>query len=300
MRSLYLQAAWLERNIEHHLLANHYLKNAKALFFAGAYFAGVDADRWLKKGLKILGEESREQILPDGGHHERSPMYHCIVVEDYLDVLNLACSNRNLVDPDCIDMLQQRTTAALDFLHDILAPDGQIPLFNDSAFGIAKTPAQLFNYASRVMQYSPPEYPDGLSICAKPDSGYYVIRDRNDMCIIDCGLIGPDYQPGHAHCDTLSYELSLNGRRIVVDAGVYDYESGEDRVYARSTHAHNTVAVDMQEQSEIWGVFRVARRARPMQSRLEQLDDGRVRFEGAHDGYHRLAGQDYPSARSRI
>ena len=289
--SLYLQAAWLERNIEHHLLANHYLKNAKALFFAGAFFKGGDADRWLQKGLKILSEEVCEQILPDGGHHERSPMYHCIVVEDYLDVLNLSLTNPDLVDSECVGMLQQRVTTALDFLNDILAPDGQIPLFNDSAFGIAPTPDQLFNYASQLMQYMRHEYPDELCISAKPDSGYFVIRDSNDMLIVDCGLIGPDYQPGHAHCDTLSYELSLAGRRVIVDAGVRDYEAGEDREYARSTGAHNTVVVDKQEQSEVWGVFRVARRARPVQSGLDQLDLGRVRFEGAHDGYRRLAGK---------
>jgi uncharacterized heparinase superfamily protein len=172
-----------------------------------------------------------------------------------------------------------------------LAPDGQIPLFNDAAFGIGPRPEQLFEYAERLIQYRRCDPKEGLDICSKPDSGYYVIRDRHDMLIVDCGLIGPDYQPGHAHCDTLSYELSLDGRRVIVDAGVHDYENGGDRTYARSTHAHNTVVVDNKEQSEIWGVFRVARRARPLQSRLEQLDNDRAKFEGAHNGYHRLPGK---------
>ncbi len=115
LQSLYIQAAWLEKNIEYHLLANHYLKNAKALVFAGAFFDGVDADRWLRKGLKILHRELLEQILPDGGHCERSPMYHCLVVEDLLDVLNLALSNAGLVSADATAMLQERTVAALGF-----------------------------------------------------------------------------------------------------------------------------------------------------------------------------------------
>ena len=186
-------------------------------------------------------------------------------------------------------MFRERISLALDFLHDILAPDGQIPLFNDSAFGIGPRPEQLFDYGKRLIEYRRCGPGDGLDIYSKSDSGYYVIRDSQDMLIVDCGLIGPDYQPGHAHCDTLSYELFLGGRRIVVDAGVHDYENGDDRTYARSTHAHNTVVVDHKEQSEIWGVFRVARRARPLLSRLEQLDSGRARFEGAHNGYHRLS-----------
>jgi len=291
LESLYFQAAWLEKNIEYHLLANHYLKNAKALFFAGAYFSGVDADRWLRKGLKILCEEASEQILSDGGHYERSPMYHCIVTEDYLDVLNLCIANAGLVDQRSIEILQRCTAAALDYLNDILLPDGQIPLFNDSAFGIAPAPEQIFHYAQQVMQYNRPARRKELDMSANPESGYYAIRDGGDMLIVDCGQIGPDYQPGHAHCDTLSYELAFDGRRVIVDAGVFDYENSGDRRYSRSTCAHNTVVIDNEEQSEIWGVFRVARRARPLHACLKQVDDKRIVFEGAHNGYYRLPGK---------
>jgi uncharacterized heparinase superfamily protein len=111
------------------------------------------------------------------------------------------------------------------------------------------------------------------------------------MIVIDCGQIGPDYQPGHAHCDMLSYELALDGRRVVVDSGVLDYEPSQERTYARSTRAHNTVLVDGEEQSEMWGVFRVARRARPIQAHLESVAHESVIFEGAHDGYRRLKGR---------
>ena len=58
--SLALQAAWLEDNIEWHLLGNHLFANAKALVFAGLLFEGDDAARWLRKGLSIL-----EKILSD-------------------------------------------------------------------------------------------------------------------------------------------------------------------------------------------------------------------------------------------
>src|SRR6185503_1350755 len=101
---------------------------------------------------------------------------------------------------------------------------------------------------------------------------------------------GPRYQPGHAHCDTLSYELAVNGRRMIVDSGVYDYEHSRQRAYARSTRAHNTVTVDDEEQSEIWGVFRVARRARPTFGWAKMTSDDHAVFEGAHDGYTRLPG----------
>lgn len=291
LQSLYQQACWLENNIEYHILANHYLKNGKALFFAGMFFDGKHADRWLALGLKILREEAQEQILADGGHFERSPMYHAIVVEDYLDVLNLISSSDIRVAAKDMEFFKSSAFTALDFLHDICMPDGGIPLFNDAAFGIAPSPGSLFNYASQVMGYAPSPFSAGLSVCAKEASGYYVIRHAGDMLIADCGPIGPDYQPGHAHCDMLSYELALDGRRVIVDSGVHDYEDSPERHYVRSTRAHNTVAVDGCEQSEIWGVFRVARRAYPLSASLRQAGEGSAWFEGAHNGYCRLPGK---------
>ena len=65
--SLLTQARWLNQNLEWHLLGNHILANAKALIFAGLYFEGKEADKLLKKGLKILLKELDEQILNDGG-----------------------------------------------------------------------------------------------------------------------------------------------------------------------------------------------------------------------------------------
>lgn len=291
LTSLHSQALWLEQNIEYHILANHYLKNGVALFFAGTYFEGVDADRWLRKGLRILRDELKEQFLTDGGHYERSPMYHSICVVDYLDVLNLVQNSPASVSGDMADEFIGKVTVALEFLNGICFPDGSIPLFNDSAFGIAPTPHRIFDYAKRVIGYKAPEPAKNLMINAFPASGYYVCRNADDMIIIDCGEIGPGYQPGHAHCDTLSYELAIDGRRVVVDSGVCDYELSQKRAYARSTRAHNTVMVDGEEQSEIWGVFRVARRAKPIQGHIDKTGHESVLFEGAHDGYRRLSGK---------
>lgn len=289
--SLYEQALWLEGNLEYHILANHFLKNGVALFFVGLYFEGVDADRWLQKGYEILCTQLEEQFLADGGHYERSPMYHSICVVDYLDVLNVMKGSKAVRMFDAERRFKHRIDQALDFLHDICLPDGEIPLFNDSAFRIAPSPSDIMTYAKQVSAYSPPVLTNDLSTKEKRDTGYYVIRDGTNMMIIDCGAVGPEYQPGHAHADTLSFELAVNGQRIIVDSGVHDYEPGFRRAYLRSTKAHNTVCVDRQDQSETWGVFRVARRAKPLPVRLMGQTETRVRFEGAHDGYSRLPGR---------
>lgn len=294
LESLWQQAAWLARNLERHILANHYLKNAKALVFAGAFFDDIAARRWLADGTQLFAEQIAEQFLADGGHYERSPMYHALGTEDLLDVLNLAQQTPALFSDGFRETVAASAVRALRWLDAMCLPDGEISLFNDSALGIAPAPRALHEYASTLGI----EWPGigasgrhaGLRGITLEASGYFVVADGQDKIVIDCGAIGPDHQPGHAHCDTLSYELALAGRRIVVDAGVHDYEPSEHRRYARSTAAHNTVVVDGAEQSELWGTFRVARRARPRAARLAPRGDGGFRFEGAHDGYGRLPG----------
>jgi len=64
VESLAVQARWLSNRLERHLLGNHLWANAKALIFAGCYFSGPEADRWLRKGSAVLLDEIREQILP--------------------------------------------------------------------------------------------------------------------------------------------------------------------------------------------------------------------------------------------
>jgi len=292
--SLATQLAGLESRVEYHLLANHLVKNGKALLFGGVFFQGKRADRWLKLGLEILCREADEQILPDGGHYERSPMYHCIVLEDYLDAVNLLRSQPGLVPPEGQACLKRAATRALRFLAGIRAGDGNIPLFNDAAFGIAVEPDELLRYGARVLDGgAPARVPsaDGPERLCFPDTGYFGYRQNSESLIIDCGTVGPDYQPGHAHCDTLSYELCVDGERVVVDAGVYSYDPGDMRWLARRTASHNTVEIDGQEQSEIWGAFRVARRARPLSPAIGEWRQGALEFAGSHDGYRRLAGR---------
>ena len=285
--SLYRQALFLERHLEFHLLANHLFKNIKALLFAGLYFRGADADRWRRRGFRLLTREIDEQILPDGGHFERSPMYHAMILEDVLDLLNILPRR-----PAGYETLRVRLSRAAEkmvvFLQAMSHPDGGISLFNDAALDIEHDAATLERYFSAVTGKSlPNDCQDRRT--AFPDTGYSVMTPAaGDKLIVDCGPVGPDYQPGHAHCDTLSFELSLKGRRVIVDSGCCQYEDGPVRRYNRGNAGHNTVTIDGRNQSEVWGAHRCARRAYPISADLHELEDGTLVFEGAHDGYRRL------------
>ncbi len=285
--SLAVQARYLAGRLEYHLLGNHLFANAKALVFAGCFFAGEEAESWLHRGMAILAREIPEQILSDGGHFERSPMYHALVWEDMLDLTNLAD-----VFPEAMNPWQAMTATWPDLLdhmgHWLAAmchPDGEISFFNDAAVGIAPAPAELFNYA-RLLGLAPPQTTD--DIVWLRDSGYVRIQQGEALLLIDAAPVGPDYLPGHAHADTLSFELSLDLQRLVVNGGTSVYGVDEERQRQRSTAAHATVVVDGENSSEVWSGFRVARRARIVQSEIWR--DGEATVTAAHDGYRRLSG----------
>jgi uncharacterized heparinase superfamily protein len=285
------QVEWLEANIEWHLLANHVFKNAKGILFGGLYLDGYRADRALAKGVNLLLEQAREQFLSDGGHYERSPMYHAIALEDLADCVGVIEANPWVADRAIRVELRAIGLRAAEFFAEILGGDGEIPLLNDSVRGLTREATAVQAYATRVFGDAIARDTIGITRIYRPDSGLFGYRSGGESLIVDCGEVGPDYQPGHSHADMLSFELCVNGRPIAVDSGTYDYEKSPLRNYLRSTAAHNTVVVDGESQSEVWDAFRVARRARPLYAELSDLADGNLTFRGAHDGYRRLPGR---------
>lgn len=286
-QSLYEQCLWLEKNIEYHILANHLFENIKALLFAGAYFGGRNGDRWLKQGESLLIQELNEQFLSDGAHYERCPSYHARVLEGLLDLIALSAGHGSVCSQALQRLLRMKAEQALVFYQRICLPNGELPLFNDSTLSTATSLSELEQRAHGLgLDLGQPERNrHSTELISSDEAGLYGFRSGQDMFIMDCGDIGPDYQPGHSHCDFLSYELMIGGERLIVDTGVCEYEPGPLRSYVRSTRAHNTIQVDGFEQSEIWGAFRMARRARKLDADVRHADRDMIELEGAFDGF---------------
>ena len=313
--ALYSQVKLLEKKLEYHLLGNHLLEDAYAMYIACASFRinFVDSrhdsanrastmalaaprvqDSGFKKARKLLLEQLEEQVLPDGAHYEQSPMYHCILLDRLLDCINIVKgllrekSDKNLQENTSksrITELENYLTSdllvltsfaerMLGHLESVVWKDGTIPMLNDSAEGIAPTLEQLFDYAKRL----------GLEWKAIPmkECGYRKMVAGRYEAIVDVGNITATYQPGHTHADTLNYELRIDGKPVVVDCGISTYNKTERRQYERSTAAHNCVVVDGKDSSEVWGGFRVARRATVSGFRFQDSS-----IEAEHDGFGR-------------
>ena len=141
-----LQTRYLSKNLEKHLLGNHFFANAKALIFSGLFFEGQESEDWYKIGSNIVINELDEQVLNDGGHFELSPMYHCIFLEDLLDLVNI----HNVYSKKIIPKLLSKITVMFYWLKTMSHPDNDISFFNDSAFGVAPNHNELLRYANRL------------------------------------------------------------------------------------------------------------------------------------------------------
>ena len=270
--SLSAHAGFLRRHLETDVGGNHLVKNLKALAGLAVFFAD---DGLLDQTLDRLTGQLAVQVLPDGGHFERAPAYHCQVLGDLIDVAALIRAAGRAPGPELTGAIQRMRR----WLGCVLAPDGQVPLLND---GYPVDPALI-----GLLQ--PGTAPDDR-LLVLPDSGLVRASAGGWRLLADVGAPCPDELPAHAHADTLSCLVHVDGVPLLVDTGTSTYAPGPVRDYERSTAAHNTVEVDGANSTEVWGAFRAARRARV--DEVMACDDGGVLTAGAaHDGFRRLPGR---------
>ncbi len=262
-------AAFVRANLERDIQFNHLLKNLVALSVYASAHGCVPAQlRFLERAATA---SVRQNVLADGGHAERSPMYHALGL---LDVRMLRATgifagkdDALLADADA------RMTRALSTM---TLADGEIALFNDAWEGEAPSAADL----------APPAA-DGAALL--PKTGYARLAHGGDSVVFDCGPCGPDRNPGHAHADFLSVETTVGGARFLVDTGVPTYTAGPARDSSRSAAAHNGPRLAGAEPIEFWKSFRVGRRGYGKPLDVSGLGTiAPLAAAGIHDGYRHL------------
>jgi uncharacterized heparinase superfamily protein len=288
--SLMIQAQYLSKNIEYDILGNHILANSKALIFVGLFFECDKSQAWLKRGESILIKEINEQILDDGGHFELSPMYHSIVLEDFIDLHNIYHAYGVKAPVSFFEVVNKM----LKWLAVMIHPDQAISFFNDTTLGVAQTFSDLENYAiESFKEMNGPIGKINQSLITLPYSGYSRIKRNNYHALIDHAKTGPCYLSGHSHADTLSFELSIFEKRIIVNSGISLYQdvnnnsNDSQRHKQRSTCMHSTVELDGKNSSEVWSSFRLARRAN-VTNLTSYCNDKSISLTAEHDGYLRL------------
>lgn len=284
--SLHSQASYLSNDLEKHLLGNHYFVNLKALLFAGVVF---DHQSWTDISVSGLLEELSEQVLDDGANFELTPMYHALFLVDVLDIYNLCQAYPSASRSKLVDLLESNIPRMLRFMGLMAHNDGGVSFFNDSVDGVAPTRKRIESYAAQlgfeIFGF------DAMQVQAIDSiaSGYMIGSNNGAKLIFDAAGVGPDYIPGHAHADTLSFELSIGSQRVLVNTGTSQYGLGAKRIAERKTAAHNTVEIDGLDSSQVWSGFRVAKRARVIE-RSSECDGFKAVLRASHDGYRTIYG----------
>ncbi|MFQ5418110.1 MAG: heparinase II/III family protein [Myxococcota bacterium] len=261
---------FLRDNLELDLLGNHLFRDAVGLVFADQVAGGVP------DAIDQLERQVREQVLPDGCHVERAPMYHAVCLKDLLET-------HVLLGDTSPAWLADAVARMAGWLDALLLGDGDLPLLGDGWLGEVDVAALLAACRAAVGALPPPAE-------VERHGGLVPLAAGPLRAVLRAGPHGPDYMLGHAHADLLSFDLSDGRARVVTDTGTALYDPGPERQYLRSTAAHNTLQVDGEEQIEAWGSFRVGRRGR---ARVI----GRGRHGGfdwvwaAHDAYAWLPGR---------
>lgn len=268
-----LHAGFVANNLELDVGGNHLIKNLKALLGLGIR---LGEPTMTHRAIRHLRQQLEVQVLGDGGHFERSPSYHAQVLGDLVDIEHLVTA-AGIEPPEGLGQSIQRMRR---WLATILMPDGDVPLLNDCE-RVGR---------SRIAALEPGE-PPSSPVTALADSGYVVARPGDRIHLVaDVGPPCPPDLPAHAHADFGTFELAVDGRRLVVDPGTSVYGSGPQRQWERSTRSHNTVTVDDTDQTEVWGAFRAGRLADATLEPPETDTDAAITFGGSHTGYQHLPG----------
>ncbi|WP_080054437.1 alginate lyase family protein [Spirosoma aerolatum] len=270
-RHLFAQAALLNRRLEYHLGGNHVIENGFALLTAGLYFRHT---HWITKAERLLRKELSRQILPDGGHDERSPIYHQLLLNRLLDTLTVLQADTWYNNLGLRLFLTQIASQMLAWLNAVTFRNGDVPMVNDSAEDMAPSTPQLYAKAKTVL----PGFVRQEAVLR--ESGYRMFRQSRYELIANVGAIGDAHRSGHAHADTFSCILYVDNKPVLIDAGTSTYEAGAQRCWERSTVAHNTVTINDRNSSEVWASFRVGRRAR-----VSLQVDSATELSARHDGY---------------
>lgn len=274
---------------EIHLLGNHLLENGFGLACAGAAARGVEADVWWSAGAAILDWQLGAQFLADGGHVERSASYQAALLGALLETIELArAAGRR--PPDAWKPIAAR---ALCWALAARTPDGTIPLFNDASIDAAPSVEHLAALASAIgiapEAVARTERFGDVSTTTLHPTGWLRVDAADATLWLDAAPDADGWQPGHAHADGLTFELWVRGERVVVDYGVASYEDDAARRETRATRSHNTVEVDGHDSCEVWGAFRVGRRASGRVMAASVGPNG-ASFDLEHDGYAWMPG----------
>lgn len=242
-----------------------------------------DCERMLPRACDQLERELAAQILPDGGHADRNPQTLVDLLPGLISLRD-SFGQRDLEPPrELICAIDRMLPMLRLFLHG----DGGLALFNGArSTCTADVAAILATDATR-----------GRPLAQARHCGYQRVVHGGVTLIADAGPPPPAGLAARAHAGCLSFELSHDRHRIVVNCGDTTHDNGDWIAVARTTAAHSTATINDCPSGRIrsgWLARRLFAGAVLDGPRAVAVDrqDGPAGtiVEAGHDGYRRRFG----------
>lgn len=273
-----MQMERLYTDLEHHNQGNHLLKNLEALLVACDYLlgSGFRAPLFLRRVVGHLINQINLQILPDGAHFERSPMYHVEMMETLKTTLKALESLATRTSIQHFVILQIKFTISMckktlvkmqNWLDCLTHPDGNIAMFGDSCLMPGGS------YENGIKHLYEDVSSHHLFTRYFEHSKFFIYRSREVYLALTAAPPSPAFQPGHSHCDALSFELSYFNTKIITDTGCGSYQNRTIRDHCRSTYSHNVPQVQGHEQSDFYDFFRFGKRSKVTQAKYKRFEN---------------------------
>lgn len=233
-------------------------------------WAMLGQPRRRQRALRRFLREVETQILPDGGHIERSPRAQAIALRYLIEVRD-ALRAANLDVPDPLQAAIDRATPMLRFFRH---GDNRYALFNGANEDDTARIEQLLGRAESKSR----------SPSAAPYLGFQRLQAGRSLVIFDAGPPPGASCDRDAHAGTLSFEMSHGKERLIVNCGAYHGPATEWRTITRSTAAHSTLVVADHNSAQVLPDSGLGRRPRSVTCERTE-DQGSHWVEASHDGY---------------
>jgi uncharacterized heparinase superfamily protein len=232
--------------------------------------AACGAERKLARALRKLARELDRQILPDGGHAQRSPKAQLAALVALID----ARAVLRAAEADVPQALQSAIDRAAPMLRFFRHGDARFALFNGSD---EDTPERIDLILARADA-------KGRAPLSAPHSGFQRLQAGRTLVLADAGAPPPHGFDGAAHAGILSFEMSYGRERLIVNCGGYDGVDAQWRAASRATAAHSTLIVADTNAGELRAEGGFGRAPRIITVERAE-DEGAQWFQASHDGY---------------
>lgn len=238
----------LSQNLEYELDGNHLLENCLALSLYELIIGNEG------KFTELFTRLLKEQFIDCEWHFEQSPMYQAILLERmqcYLAVLNMF----KVIDNSIIDLVKVILVKGVRYL-ELFHVNSTMLHFNDSTGGNSLSIGDLKNN-NNILSLSSPEAANASELIK---NGFARIESPRKVLVVDTSKILANHIPGHIHSATGTFWLLKDGEPFIVNNAISTYQENNIRALQRGSSFHNCIVPTI-EFNEVWGSFRVARRA---------------------------------------